>query len=183
MAKVNIDLSFIPARQSPSQMKDFQSYYADCVDILRTRAVILSHRDRALIQMYLGGHSFSEMAHLMGVNEAKIARRIHKLLPRLVDSEYITCIRHRKRFSSLERTLAKDYFIEGLSQKKIAQKRDISIYRVRKSLRKIRKFVRELNRKNRIQNDINVQSKEEYSVVGTVDRQSCFGDENVRSQS
>ena len=184
MAKVNIDLSFMTTRQTSSQLKDFQVDYADCIDLLRARSVILSHRDRSLMQMYLeGGYSFGRIARLAGVNEAAIARRIHKLIHRLLDSEYITCLRHRSRFSSLERTLAKDYFIEGLSQRKIAQKRDISVYQVRKSLRKVQKFVRELNNKNRMQHDTNVQSEEKLSMVGAIDREGCCRNENVRGQS
>jgi len=158
--------------------------YSDYIDILRARAGILSHRDRALMQMYLeGGYSFIKMARLTGVNEGTIGRRIRKLIPRLLDSEYITCIRHRNRFSSLEQTIAKDYFVEGLSQKKIAQKRNVSLYQVRKGLRKVQEFIRLLNNQNREQHDIKVRGKKELSMVGAIDRKGRCRNENVRAES
>lgn len=179
-----MDLSYMPESKRLSEPEGFPAVYADYIDLLRARADVLNRKDRALMQMYLeGGYSFGRIARLAGVNEAAIARRIHKLIHRLLDSEYITCLRNRSRFSSLERTLAKDYFIEGLSQRKIAQKRDISVYQVRKSLRKIQKFVREQNNKNRIQHDTNVQSEEKLSMVGAINREGCCRNENVRGQS
>ena len=165
MAKVHIDLSYMPARQVSSARQDFPSVYADYMDLLRARADILTGKDRALMQMYLeSGLTFGRIARLLGINEANVARRIRRLTCHLLDSEYIACLRNRGRFSLMERTVAKDYFIEGLSQKKIAQKRDITVYQVRKSLRKIQKFIRELNSNNRIQNDTNIQNKKDFPM-------------------
>jgi len=113
------------------------------IDLLRSRVGLLEGRDKALMEMYLGnGVSFRKMAAVAGVNEVTIARRIHKLIKRLLDGEYITCLRNRGRFTKFELDVARDYFLSGLSQRRIASKRRCSVYRVRLTLQKIDRLVR-----------------------------------------
>lgn len=116
--------------------------YRDRIDLLRSRANMLTGKDKALMTMYLeNGNSFRQMAQLAGVNEATIARRIHKITRRLINGEYITCLRSRDKLTRTEMEVAKDYFLLGLSIKKIADKRHCSYYRVRESLKKIQQLV------------------------------------------
>jgi len=115
----------------------------DRIELLRSRVSLLTGRDRLLMTMYLeNGNTFRQMARLAGVNEANIARRIHKVTKRLIDGEYITCLRNRDKFTEAELAMAKDYFLLGLSQKKIALKRDCSTYQVRKILKRIQHLVK-----------------------------------------
>ena len=94
--------------------------------------------------MYLErGVSFQQMATIVGVNRSKIARRINKLIKVLLDDDYVICIRNRHLLSWSEETVARDYYIGGLSQGKIAKKRDFTVYRVRKCLRRIRWIIRQ----------------------------------------
>jgi predicted DNA-binding protein YlxM (UPF0122 family) len=117
--------------------------YRDRIDILRSRVGLLAGKDRLLMTMYLdNGNSFRQMARLVGVNEARIARRIHKVTERLINGEYITCLRNRDRFDEGELDIAKDYFLAGLSMKKIAAKRDSTYYGVRKTLKKIQGIIK-----------------------------------------
>ncbi len=105
------------------------------VDLLRRRAAILSRADRTLVLMYLEkGSRFSEIAQVSGLNEANVARRINKLVGRLMDGQYITCVRHRALLGTLNVAIAKDRLIEGLSVRRIAAKRRTTIYRVRRGL-------------------------------------------------
>ncbi|MDD5327267.1 MAG: hypothetical protein PHY02_05575 [Phycisphaerae bacterium] len=116
--------------------------YRDRIDLLRSRVGLLAGKDRVLMTMYMeNGNSFRQMARLSGVNEASIARRIHKVTKRLINGEYITCLRNRDRFSRGELDIAKDYFLTGLSIKKIATKRDSTYYSVRKTLKKIQGII------------------------------------------
>jgi predicted DNA-binding protein YlxM (UPF0122 family) len=115
----------------------------DRIDLLESRVELLSGRDRLLMTMYVqNGNSFRQMARLAGVNEATIARRIHRVTKRLLDGEYITCLRNRGKLTRQELAIAKDYFLEGLSQGRIAQKRGWSVYSVRQSLKKIQEIVK-----------------------------------------
>jgi hypothetical protein len=56
-------------------------------------------------------------------------------------NKYITCLRYRDRFTVREMAIAKDHFLQGISMKKIADKRRLSFYHVRKTLEKIQKFL------------------------------------------
>ncbi len=116
--------------------------FRDRIDLLRARSDLLVGKDRLLMKMYLdNGNTFRQMARLVGVNEATISRRIYKVTERLLNSEYITCLRNRDRFSSTEMGVAKDYFLKGLSQREIAKQRDRSLYRIRMILKKIQVMV------------------------------------------
>jgi len=117
--------------------------YRDRIDLLRSRVSLLTGKDKLLMTMYLeNGNSFRQMARLVGVNEASIARRIHKLTRRLMNGEYITCLRNRDKFNKNELDIAKDYFLAGLSMKKIAEKRGSTYYCVRKTLKKIQGLIK-----------------------------------------
>ena len=114
---------------------------ADRVDLLRCRAGLLTGKDGALVQMYLNGSgTIGQMARLAGVNEANVARRIHKLVRRLLDGQYITCLRSRDKFTQEQIEIARDYFVDGLPMSEIAWRRDITYYSVRRTLKKIQRL-------------------------------------------
>ena len=120
--------------------------YRSRIELLRSRAELLTGRDKLLMTMYLdNGNTFRQMALLAGASEASIARRIRRVTKRLIDGEYITCLRNRDRFTRGEMAVAKDYFLLGLSIRKIAAKRQCSFYRIRKHLKKIQWLVDEIN--------------------------------------
>jgi predicted DNA-binding protein YlxM (UPF0122 family) len=116
--------------------------YRNRIEVLKNRVSLLVGRDKVLMTMYLeNGNSFYQMAQLAGVSESTIARRIHKLTRRLIDGKYMTCLRNREKFTKREMDIAADYFLRGLSLKKIAAKRGWSYYSVYESMKKIRGFV------------------------------------------
>jgi len=116
--------------------------YRDRIDLLRGRANMLTGKDKLLMTMYLeNGNSFRQIARLAGVSEAAIGRRIRKITKRLLNGEYITCLRSRNEFTKTEMDIAKDYFLLGLSIRKIAARRHCSYYHVRETLKKIQQLV------------------------------------------
>ena len=111
------------------------------IDLLRSRMGLLTGRDRTMMEMYLNRTgTIGQMARLAGVNEANVARRIHKIVRRLLDGQYITCLRNRDKFSDEELEISRDYFVDGLPMKEIADRREISFYAVRKTMRKIQRL-------------------------------------------
>jgi predicted DNA-binding protein YlxM (UPF0122 family) len=113
----------------------------DRIDLLRCRAGLLTGKDGALVQMYLNGTgTLSQMARLAGVNEANVARRIHKLVRRLLDGQYITCLRSRDKFTQEQIEMARDYFVDGLPMKEIADRHETTYYEVRKTMKKIQRL-------------------------------------------
>jgi len=124
------------------ERKEARNIYRDRIDLLRSRVELLTGEDRLLMTMYLeNGNSFRQMARLAGVNETSIARRIHKVTKRLIDSEYITCLRNRDKFTNDEMAVARDYFLSGLSIKRISKRRRSTYYSVRQTLKKIQRLV------------------------------------------
>jgi predicted DNA-binding protein YlxM (UPF0122 family) len=115
----------------------------DKIDLLRGRAELLTGKDRALMKIYLeNSGTFRQMARLAGVNEANIARRIHKLIRRLLDGQYITCLRNRDKLTQEQIEIAKDYFVDGLPMSEIAWRRDITYYEVRQTMKLIQRLTR-----------------------------------------
>jgi hypothetical protein len=112
--------------------------YQDRIGLLLNRLSMLSGEDKLLMTMYWeNGISLRQISRLAGEDRRRIARRIHKITERLMEGEYITCLRYRDRFTVLELAVAKEYFLMGLSIKIIAGKRDWSYYRVRQILQRI----------------------------------------------
>jgi len=119
-----------------------QAEYRDRVDLVRQRLCMLSGEDKVLMTMYWeNGNSLQQISKLAGVSRAIIARRISKLTERLMDGRYIDCLRHRNKFTHREMTIAKDYFLLGISMKRIAETRHLSFYKVRKILEKIQQLL------------------------------------------
>ncbi len=114
----------------------------DELDLLRSRLHLLNGKDKVLMTMYLeNSSSFRQIARLTGVSDTSIARRINILTERLTDGEYITCLRNRDKFTRDQITIAKDYFLVGLSMKEIAVKRRWSRYHVRETIIKIKSIL------------------------------------------
>ena len=115
----------------------------DRLDLIRSRADLLTGKDRAIMQIYLDNSgTFRQMSRIAGVNEANVARRIHKIIRRLLDGQYITCLRNRHKFSGVELDIAKDYFLDGLIMSQIAEKRCTTYYAVRRAMKKIQQITR-----------------------------------------
>jgi transposase-like protein len=129
------------AFQKVNKSSEAETEGEDRIDILRCRAGLLTGKDGALVQMYLNGSgTISQMARLAGVNEANVARRIYKLIRRLLDGQYITCLRNRDKFSDEQIEMARDYFVDGLPMMEIADRHEVTYYQVRKTMRKIQRL-------------------------------------------
>jgi predicted DNA-binding protein YlxM (UPF0122 family) len=128
---------------SPRTVSKTKNTYRARIDLLRSRISLLTGKDRLLMTMYIeNGNTFRQLARLAGVNESNIARRIRRITKRLLDGEYVTCVRNRDKFTRKEMVIAKDYFLLGLSQRKIASKRNYGIHHVRETLKRMHEFVR-----------------------------------------
>ncbi len=112
------------------------------IDLLRSRLHLLNGKEKVLMTMYLeNGNSCRQIARLTGVSDTSIARRINILTERLTDGEYITCLRNRDKFTRDQMTIAKDYFLVGLSMKEITVKRRWSRHHVRETIIKIKSIL------------------------------------------
>ncbi|MFQ6034391.1 MAG: hypothetical protein ACE5NM_00900 [Sedimentisphaerales bacterium] len=116
--------------------------YRDRVDLLRSRLYLLSGKDKLMMMMYLEyGNSFRQIARLTGTHDIIVARRIRRLMKGLINGQYVNCLRNRSQFTRTEMAIAKDYFLTGMSMKKIAAKRQLTYYRVREIIKKIQQVI------------------------------------------
>lgn len=114
----------------------------DELDLLRSRLHLLNGKEKVLMTMYLeNGSSCRQIARLTGACDTSIARRINRLTKRLMDGQYIVCLRNRDKFTRDQMTIAKNYFMAGLSMKEIAVKRRWSCYHVRETIIKIKSIL------------------------------------------
>jgi len=124
--------------------QEAKNRYRDEIDLLRGRLNLLNGKDKVLMTMYLeNGNSFRQIALLTGISDTSIARRIKGLTKRLIDGQYILCLRNCDKFTREQMTIAKDYFLTGLSMKKIAIKRHQSFYHVRETVKKIQSILKD----------------------------------------
>ena len=131
------------ANISPDQLKAKNSYRKR-IEVLRNRVSLLVGKDKLIMTMFLSnGNSYRQLAQLIGINEANIARRIHKLTERLIEGEYIQCLKNRDKLTRTQMAVARDYFLTGLSQRTIAAKRHTSSYHVRKTILKIQQIIKQ----------------------------------------
>ncbi len=114
------------------------------IDLLRSRLHLLDGRDRVMMAMYVeNGNSFRQIARLLGVRDGIISRRIRRLQKGLINGEYITCLRRRNKFTAHQMTIAKDYFLVGMSQKRISVKRRLSLYHIRNTIESVQRILDE----------------------------------------
>ena len=118
------------------------------IELLAGRLNLLTGTDKVLMTMYIRhGNSIRQIARIRGVSETRIARRIHAVSKRLADGPYIECLRNRDRLTSGQLAIAKDYYLMGLSIRRIATKRRWSFYRVRDVLNEIQSILNEPQRR------------------------------------
>lgn len=124
------------------QTNNLMDLHRSRVELIRGRLNLLYGTDKLLMTMYLKhGNSFRQIARIRGIGETSIARRIRKITRRLTEGLYIECLRNRNKLTDLQLAIAKDYFLMGLSMKKIAARRRLSYYRVRYTINGIRSIV------------------------------------------
>jgi len=110
-------------------------------EMLRLRTPLLTGEDRLLMTLYLeDGHSYRQIARLIGANPTTVARRVRRIARRLIDETYSVCLENRSVFSGSELAILRDYFLRGLSFARIGRKRGTSYYRARTTVLKARKL-------------------------------------------
>ena len=126
----------------PEDTQEVKTLHRGRIDLLRSRLNLLAGTDKVLMTMYVEHeNSFRQIARICGVSETHVARRINGIINRLTDGQYVACLRNRDKFSKWQLAVAKDYFLFGLSIRKIAGKRRRSYYHIRDTLNDIRSVV------------------------------------------
>ncbi len=126
----------------PYNTLEAKNHHRDQIELLRNRLNLLHDQDKVLMTMYLeNGNSFRQIARLLRVDETHISRKIHRLTKRLTKGEYINCVRNRDKLTRFQKIVAKEFYLTGLSVRRIASKRNTSRYHIRETLKKIQSII------------------------------------------
>ncbi len=138
MRQLSIDPGNLPLMESDL---DRGPARRETIELLRSRIDLLTGTDRTLVMMYLEhGNSVRQIAELAGLQTSTVARRIHRIVERLHDETFLLCLKQRDFFNELELAIVKDYFVLGLSARRISSNRNVSYYRARAAIRKARRL-------------------------------------------
>ena len=112
-------------------------------ETLIQRIPLLAGEDRVLISLYLDdGHSFGQIARLIGASPTTIARRIRRIVRQLADETYPLCLAQKSAFSRVELAIVRDHFVRGRTCSQISRRRRLTYYRVRTTIHKAKAFAR-----------------------------------------
>lgn len=121
--------------------QDSVLHLRDTAQSLRERAEYLTEPDRTLVMMYLENqNSFRQMAQLLGVSEATVARRVKKIISRIGNRDIEPVLAESSTLSHRQKKIARDYFLRGLNVKKIAHKYKMTYYNTRRTINLLRKL-------------------------------------------
>ena len=130
------------------QTNNVKGLHRGGIELLASRLNLLTGTDKLLMVMYIEhNNSIRQIARIRSATETSIARRIRAISKRLTDGPYIDCLRCRDKLTGLQLAIAKDYYLRGLSMRRIAAERRWSYYRVRDTLIEIRSIVNEPRRR------------------------------------
>lgn len=114
------------------------------IELIHSRLYVLSGKDKFLMTLYIeNGYSIFQISRLTAIAQARIKRRIDRISKRLIEGKYIDCLRNRRKFNKMQMAIAKDHFLTGLSFRRIAKKRNWSIYKVRETIMRIKSILDE----------------------------------------
>jgi len=109
---------------------------------LRMRLDLLEGKERSMLELYLEHNaSYSRLAELTGMSERYLARKVRRLLRRLLSEEYVSIVRHKKLFGTKTLEVAYDRYILGMSVRSISKKRNLSRYRVNNRIRWLQEWL------------------------------------------
>jgi Mor family transcriptional regulator len=123
--------SKIPKRQT-LQIK--KRALLDLLEQIPGRIEMLNEMDRAFVNLLLTGQKFRTIAQAAGVHEATIARRLKKIAARITSNNFVSAL-SQPNLTPGKMQLLRDYFVDGNSMLKIAQKYKVSYYDVRKLIK------------------------------------------------
>lgn len=125
--------------EGPLACEDLQE--RNFTETLIQRIPLLAGEDRVLVALYLDdGHSFGQIARLIGASPTTIARRIRRIARQLADETYPFCLARKSAFRRLELAIIRDHFVRGRTCTQISRRRGLTYYRVRTTILKAREF-------------------------------------------
>jgi len=107
---------------------DYRTLRVRQVDLLQQRMELLKKTDRLFLDLYLNHNlCFHRIAQLAHLPDRCVAKRITRLMQRLLSEEYISIIRNKNLFKRSELEVAYDRYLLGMGYRRIAIKRNLGL--------------------------------------------------------
>ena len=136
-------MKIIHGNLSKQNLKDIRNDRTH-IELLRSRLDLLDGKDKLIMTLFLeNGYSFFKISQVTDMCRTSIARRINRLIKKLLKGKYLTCIQNCDKFNRYQMAIAKDYFLRGLSIREITKKRHRSVYHVRETIFQIKSILNE----------------------------------------
>jgi len=102
------------------------------------RAELLAPGDRDLIEAILvRSQPTVSLGRIMDVDPRKIRKRVHRLGKRIISRKFLDAARSLAYLGEQEAKLARLYYCEGIPQRKLAVKLQMSTHQLRRKLDKL----------------------------------------------
>ena len=116
--------------------------YRGAAEVLESRLEFLDGKEKIMMTMRVRqGATFGQIAALMGMHEASVARLVRKIRSRLLKGAFITCLKKRESLTDEQLAIARDYYVLRLSIPTIANKHNCTLYHVRMVLSQLADFI------------------------------------------
>ena len=113
--------------------------YREHINTIVSRSDQLGKMDRIVVRLYfIDGYTLDQIAAVAGVSPAQMSRRFKRLLKRIRSCEFAGYLHIHTRLSRFERRIGRDYFIRGISMRRISLDTGCSLYRIRQIVAGIR---------------------------------------------
>lgn len=141
MRMVHFDLSHIAVEQELDSREQRFQLNQKLRELVQIRGEVLSRQDQVFIEMILEkGMTHRQIACLLGCSETSVGRRVKRVIKKVLNSDYLMCLRHRDRLTVFQMRVARAYFVEDRSKKEIVGLLDTTLYQVEKAIDAIRRL-------------------------------------------
>lgn len=103
--------------------------------VLQARAEFLPPKERdLLLAVLIRGQPAAEIGRLCGVNDRTIRQRVYRLSRRINSRAFLRAVRAMNYLDSPEAEIARLYYCHGLSQRKLAERLNMTPHEARRSV-------------------------------------------------
>lgn len=125
----------------PLEQKRHKEHIKFSVSTVDFAGIKLNANEKAFLRMIIDqGGTFQQVAQITGCNASTVRRKFRRMLKKLAETRTLNQIRRHRRLHPGDIGVAREFFVCGTAQQDIAAKYNISRYRVRKIISRIRRL-------------------------------------------
>ncbi len=100
------------------------------------RVEMLPKQQKAFVKLFLSSGEYSSIAKMAQLNAATVARRLKKIAHRISSDNFTFALTVNSDLTDKEMEIFRSYFVNGISVKAISENTRLSLYKVKKIIKK-----------------------------------------------